>query len=99
MISKHPSLAIIVTVIWTMWAANGSLLAKSEDIIAEGAKPVKLAGGFKFTEGPAIAPNGDVYFTDIPNSRVHKWDVKTKKVSLFMEKSGGANGLFFFQRG
>ena len=41
-------------------------------LIAPGAEPVKLAGGFKFTEGPAVAVNGDVYFTDIPNSRIHK---------------------------
>ena len=99
MINKPSSLAIIVAVALAMWAANGSLLAKNEDLVAEGAKPVKLAGGFKFTEGPAVAPNGDVYFTDIPNSRIHKWEVKTKKASVFMEKSGGSNGLFFSKEG
>ena len=32
--------------------------------VAPGAKLVKLAGGFKFTEGPAPDPDGNVYFTD-----------------------------------
>jgi gluconolactonase len=74
-------------------------VAKDDGLVANGAKPVKLAGGYKFTEGPAVAPNGDVYFTDIPNNRVHKWDVAAKKVSTFMENSGGANGLFFSKEG
>ena len=38
---------------------------------------VKLLGtGMKFTEGPSEAPNGDIYFTDIPNSRIMRWDGK-----------------------
>ena len=72
---------------------------QSDGLVADGAKPIKLAGGFKFTEGPALAPNGNVFFTDIPNNRIHKWDPKEKKVSVFMENSGGANGLFFSREG
>lgn len=99
MINRLSTFGILVALTCIVWMANGSLLAKSEDLVAEGAKPVKLAGEFKFTEGPAVAPNGDVYFSDIPNNRIHKWDVKTKKVSVFMENSGGANGLFFSKEG
>ena len=84
---------------YILLAGTGSLLAKNEDLVADGAKPVKLAGGFKFTEGPAMGQDGNVYFTDIPNNRVHKWDPKAKKVSIFMENSGGANGLFFSKEG
>lgn len=58
----------------------------------------KLAGGFKFTEGPAADKEGNVYFTDIPNSRIHKWSVDGK-LSTFVEKTGGANGLFFDKKG
>ena len=78
--------------------ANGSLSGKKEDLV-EGTKPVKLAGEFKFTEGPAMGPDGNLYFTDIPNNRIHKWDPKAKKVSVFMDNSGGANGLFFSKEG
>jgi gluconolactonase len=56
--------------------------------------PQKLADGFKFTEGPACDKEGNVYFTDIPNSRIHKWSVDGK-LSTFLENSGQANGLFF----
>ena len=73
--------------------------AADAGLVAEGAKPLKLAGGFKFTEGPAAGPDGNVYFTDIPNNRIHKWDVKAGKLSTFLEKSGGANGLYFSKEG
>lgn len=53
---------------------------------------VKLHTGFKFTEGPAADLAGNVYFTDIPNERVHKVDTKGK-LTVFREKSNRANGL------
>jgi gluconolactonase len=54
----------------------------------------QVATGFKFTEGPAVAPNGDIYFTDIPNSRIHVWSAKGR-LSMYRENTGGANGLLF----
>ncbi len=59
-----------------------------------GSEVMRLATGFNFTEGPAVAPNGDIYFSDIPNSRIHVWSAK-KGVSTFRENSGRANGLIF----
>ena len=58
----------------------------------------KLADGFKFTEGPAADKEGNIYFTDIPNNRIHKWSVDGK-LSTFMENSDKANGLFFDKNG
>lgn len=54
----------------------------------------KLTGGFRFTEGPAADKEGNVYFTDIPNNRIHKWSTDGD-LSTFLENSGGANGLYF----
>ena len=54
-----------------------------------------MSGGHKFTEGPAVDPNGDVYFSDIPNNRIHKIEHATGKVRLFKENTGAANGLMF----
>jgi gluconolactonase len=54
----------------------------------------QIASGFKFTEGPAVASNGDIYFTDIPNNSIHVWSAKSN-LSIFRENSGGANGLMF----
>jgi gluconolactonase len=48
---------------------------------------VKAHTGFKFTEGPAVDADGNVYFSDIPNNRIHKIDTQ------------GCNGLMFDGRG
>ena len=64
-------------------------------LVAPNATAKKLADGFKFTEGPAISPDGNIYFSDIPNARIHKWDVKSETLSTHREESGRANGLMF----
>jgi gluconolactonase len=53
-----------------------------------------VSQGHKFTEGPAVDRSGNVFFTDIPNNRIHKIDANGK-VTVFKEDSGGANGLMF----
>ncbi|MEM8783637.1 MAG: SMP-30/gluconolactonase/LRE family protein [Planctomycetota bacterium] len=55
-----------------------------------------VAEGFRFTEGPALAPDGSIWFTDIPNHAIHRFDPATGETSLITDDSGGANGLFFF---
>jgi gluconolactonase len=72
--------------------------AVAESLIAEGAKVEKLDGGFAFTEGPAVDAKGNVFFSDIPNNRIHVWTLDGKR-SVFRENSGGANGLFFDREG
>jgi len=67
-------------------------------LVAAGAKVEKLAGGFEFIEGPAVDSEGNIFFTDIPNNRIHKWSVDGK-LSTFLENSGEANGLFFDKAG
>ena len=69
------------------------------DIIAKGAKPELVAKGFSFTEGPAADSIGNVFFTDQPNNRIHKWSVQDSTVSIYMEYAGRANGLFFDDQG
>src|SRR5262249_35678502 len=50
-------------------------------------------------EGPAVAPDGTIYFTDIPLAQDHSmimhFDPKTKKVDVFSDNSGKANGMKF----
>ena len=67
-------------------------------VVAPEAKVKKLAGGFRFTEGPATDAQGNIFFTDIPNNQIHKWSLDGK-LSTFLENSGGANGLFFVKDG
>ncbi len=58
----------------------------------------KLAGGFRFTEGPASDTEGNVYFSDIPNERIHIWTV-TGELKTFRENTGRANGNYFDGQG
>jgi len=53
-----------------------------------------VSQGHKFTEGPAVNVLGEVFFTDIPNGRIHKVDLRGE-VSVFAENSPGVNGLMF----
>jgi gluconolactonase len=73
--------------------------ADTESPVADGAKVEKVAGGFKFTEGPAPDADGNVYFTDQPNDRIHKWSAADGKVTVFMEPCGRSNGLAFDKSG
>ena len=52
---------------------GGGVYGEQLSVVAEGAKVEKLAGGFRFTEGPAADAKGNIFFTDIPNNRIHKW--------------------------
>ncbi|MCH7990398.1 MAG: SMP-30/gluconolactonase/LRE family protein [Planctomycetes bacterium] len=67
-------------------------------LVADGAKVKKLAGGFIFTEGPAVDQQGNIYFTDIRNNRIHKWSLDGK-LTTFRENSGASNGLYFDRKG
>jgi gluconolactonase len=58
----------------------------------------KLHTNFKFTEGPAADRDGNVYFSDIPNERIHKVDADGK-LSVVVEKSNRANGLMLNSKG
>lgn len=70
----------------------------SNEIIAPGAEMKKLADGFRFTEGPAVDSEGNVYFTDQPNDLILKWSIDGK-LSTFHENPGRANGLYFDKNG
>jgi len=75
-----------------------SSASETSDLVAPDAEVQKLAGGFKFTEGPAADAKGNVFFSDIPNSRIHKWSLDGK-LTTFRENTGRANGLYFDKDG
>lgn len=80
-------------------AAGVDLPAQQEsDLIATGVRVEQLATGFGFVEGPASAPDGSVFFSDIPNERIHRW-TPSGGATTFREPSGRANGLRFDQSG
>lgn len=70
---------------------------KSKQPVAKlvGDSPWELVGsGYGFSEGPAANAKGEVFFTDIPNSRIHKVALDGT-VGVFAEDTGRANGLMF----
>tara|TARA_R110002072_G_scaffold287242_2_gene452692 strand:+ start:13972 stop:14925 length:954 start_codon:yes stop_codon:yes gene_type:complete len=68
--------------------------------------PAEIAAGeaaattiVAFTEGPAATADGTVYFSDIANNRIMKFDSVAGATSIFREPSGRANGLLFDPQG
>lgn len=55
-------------------------------------EPKRLFTDFAFTEGPAADGEGNLYFTDIPNTTIHKVDAEGK-LSVFTKESRHSNGL------
>jgi len=56
-----------------------------------------IKGGL--TEGPAVAPDGSIYFSDIPlgsdKGMILRFDPATKKTTVFAKDSFKSNGLIF----
>jgi len=75
-----------------------ALVADDKPLIPTGAVVEKVAGGYQFTEGPTADQDGDVYFSDIPNNRILRFDPATDKVRVLIQPSGRANGLMFDRR-
>ncbi len=67
-------------------------------VVAPGERLVLLSDGFSFTEGPAADAQGNVFFTDQPNNKIYKWSVDGK-LSVFSDRPGRANGLYFDKSG
>ncbi len=60
---------------------------------------VKVVDQKVFTEGPAVAPDGRVFFTNATAAKILVWNPKTRELSTFRENSGEANGLLFDHSG
>ncbi len=67
-------------------------------VVPEGSKLEKLWGEGQFTEGPALAPDGSILFSDI-GTTIYRFDPKSGQTSKFRDPSGRSNGLKFNQQG
>lgn len=54
----------------------------------------QVSEGYRFTEGPAVNAKGEVFFTDVPNSKSHKIGLDGK-VSEFIADTKRGNGQAF----
>jgi gluconolactonase len=73
-------------------------LRAEDEIVPGGAKVEKVAGGCKFTEGPAADADGNLFFTDGPNLRIMVLR-PGGKLEVWTAESGSANGTRFDARG
>jgi gluconolactonase len=64
------------------------------EIVAPAARLQLLWAEGEFTEGPALAPDDSIVFSDIGNT-IYRFDPKTNKVGVYRAPSGRANGLMF----
>ena len=59
---------------------------------------VRVAVGYRFTEGPAWSRDGFLLFSDVPNNKIWRFTPGEKPV-LFRDQSNGANGNTFDAKG
>jgi gluconolactonase len=99
---------VVAALLLVVSLAPRAVLAADNDIVPANARlellytrTAPIAGGL--TEGPAVAPDGSIYFTDIPEGADHglivRFDPATQKTSTFTADSGKANGLAFDAQG
>ncbi|HAQ18570.1 MAG TPA: gluconolactonase [Prolixibacteraceae bacterium] len=67
-------------------------------LIAKDAKVTKAGGGYIFTEGPSVAADGRVFFTDQPNDKIDVWD-EDGTITTFMQPCDRSNGTYFNKNG
>ena len=77
------------------------IVAKTAKLELLFTRTAKIEGGL--TEGPACAPDGTIYFSDIPfgqdGGMILRFDPATKQTSVFTDNSGKSNGLAFDAQG
>jgi len=69
-----------------------------DSLIAPGVSPQLVSNQFSFTEGPAVDKEGNIFFTDQPNDKIWKYGTDGK-LSIFLDKTGRSNGLYFDNEG
>jgi gluconolactonase len=82
-------------------ASDNSILPAGSVLELIHSRQVKLNSGL--TEGPAVAADGSIYFTDMPfgtdNGMILRFDPKSRQTTVFTNNSGKSNGLAFLRDG
>ncbi len=53
-----------------------------------------VSGGHGFTEGAALAPDGRIYFSDMDNRQILRYDPVSGRTGVWSKRSGRSNGLY-----
>ena len=87
--------ALSVVLVFSYSSIRGG---ESAGVIAPGAKPIKVAGNFVFTEGPAADREGNIFFTDQPNDRIVRYGIDGT-LTDWLKPAGRSNGTYFDREG
>jgi gluconolactonase len=101
-LNKCLSIAILVFAVWISCKCTSLAFGQETESKQDSKSPTKVSlgqaelvgDGFKFTEGPTVDSQGNVYFTDQPNDRIVRWTVDGK-LSDFLKPAGRSNGMYF----
>lgn len=93
--------AILPDALRWLWRGYGTPLTAARNerqpimkVLAPGQDWQLVSEGHRFTEGPDAAPDGTVFFADAGQQKIHRV-APDGKVSVFAEKTGGADGMAF----
>jgi gluconolactonase len=75
-----------------------SSIGRCQQVTTSGAELKLLSSEYKFTEGPAVDAEGNIFFTDQPNDRILRWSI-AGKIETWLQPCGRSNGLFFDRQG
>ncbi len=95
---KNTFLKVLGTTVVLLTAGPVFAQPDTLPVVAPGATLLQVSKQFSFTEGPAVDKKGNIYFTDQPNDKIWKFDTEGQ-LSLFMDKTGRSNGLYFDKKG
>lgn len=79
-------------------AAESPIRADPPAVPAPLSTTLKLADGFRFTEGPAYDNRGGWYFSDIPNKTLHHWSEDRGSLTIRTGEQA-SNGIVVAQNG
>lgn len=85
-----------------LWSIASPVFAQDmplSQVLIDGEEWKLVSEGHQFTEGPAADRDGNVFFVDVPASKIFRIDAASGKVTLFAENTGKASGLMFSANG
>jgi len=109
-VSKRVRALLAILAVSVVWSTSPDPLGSQEpgnEVVPENAKLELLFDGGFFTEGPAVGPDGLVYFSDITQTarsgmqagHIWKYDPSSGRTTIFRSPSGMSNGIIFDSEG
>lgn len=96
-------IALLALLSWPGELVGQDTVSGDSSIVIPGSRIELIFDGAYFTEGPAVGPDGSVYFsditvtyqTDMEAGHIWRFDPTTGQTSIFRSPSGMANGIIF----